>query len=371
MARWSSVFSLALVVLTTRFVAAQDKAPGPPPKPAEEKAAAARDDDKPPADHKPPADDRAAAKPPAEEKAAKPPAEEKAAKKPAGGARAAAEKSEAGPPPEEKAALARPPAEEKPAPAGLSRLSEELRSSTLTGKFKEIDVAARNAKISAPGVGSLVETPVRQPTRAALVRQAQMDRQVLGTEVRRWLPDLEACRTTVARSTGVSPAEVNAGTVGLRWTILPGGGSRGALVLEEDATDLEVMKCVRKRMNAWRFTAAVDGPVDVAYSYTFAALPRPKVPEDKPPAAETGASASEAKPAAPAAEGNEQSGAAKPDKKDQPPPAAEKKDEAPKDEAPPAAEKKDDRQPAPAAEDKPAPDEKPPEKKREEPAPQP
>src|SRR4051812_693430 len=222
---WSSVFSLALVALTTSLAAAQDdKPPGPPPKPAEEKAAPKE-------------------KPPE----AKPPQAKPSEAKP----------SEAGKLPEGE------PAEEKPAPVGLLKLSDELRSSTLTGKFKEIDVAARNAKISTPGVGSLVETPVRQPTRAALVREGRLDRRQLGAEVRKWLPDLEVCRTNVARAAGVTPAEISVGTVGLRWTILPSGAPRGALVLEEDATDLELMKCARKRMAAWRFTAPLDGPVDV------------------------------------------------------------------------------------------------------------
>jgi hypothetical protein len=289
----SSVFSLALIVLTTRFAAAQeDKAPGPPPKPAEEKAP-----DKPPPE----------------------------GKRPAKAAQAKA-------PPEEKPAEDSPPSPPKPEPepVGLLKLSEELRSSTLTGKFKEIDVAARNAKISSAGVGSLVETPVRQPTRAALVREGRLDKRLLGTEVRRWLPDLEVCRTTVARGSGVTPAEVSAGTVGLRWTILPSGGARGALVLEQDATDLELMKCARKRMSAWRFTAPVDGPVEVAYSYTFAALPPPP---PRPAVATDG----EAKPEA-AEEAKEQSGAAKAppaEKKDEEPARAEKKDETRSEDPPP------------------------------------
>jgi hypothetical protein len=307
---WSSVFSLALVVLTTSLATAQeDKAPGPPPKPAEGKTAAAAK-----ADADPEADVEAKA------------------------------------PPD------KPPAEDRPAPVGLLKLSDELRSSTLTGKFKEIDVAARNAKIATSGVGSLVETPVRQPTRAALGRQGQLgqlDRRLLGTEVRRWLPDLEACRTNVARAAGVTPAEVSAGTVGLRWTVLPSGGARGALVLEEAATDLELMKCARKRMSAWRFTPPTEGPVDVAYSYTFAALPPPP---PRPAVAADDQDQDQDKD-----KDKDQSAAAKA-------PAPEKNADG---EARPATEDKPDKPDKADRTDRPAPEDKAPESRSEETAPPP
>jgi hypothetical protein len=81
--------------------------------------------------------------------------------------------------------------------------------------------------------------------------------------------DLELCRARVASAAGVPIEEVKAGTISLRWTILPTGGTRATLVLERSETELALMKCVRRRMNGWQFTAPEGGSVNVAYDYEF------------------------------------------------------------------------------------------------------
>jgi hypothetical protein len=63
--------------------------------------------------------------------------------------------------------------------------------------------------------------------------------------------------------------DVKAGQITAQWTILPAGDTRDTLVLEETTTALALMKCARRQMNAWRFTAPVGGPVDVAFQYDF------------------------------------------------------------------------------------------------------
>ena len=47
------------------------------------------------------------------------------------------------------------------------------------------------------------------------------------------------------------------------------------VVFEIKQTDLALMKCIRRRMNAWTFTAPRGGPLPVDYDYTFPAIGSP------------------------------------------------------------------------------------------------
>jgi hypothetical protein len=170
---------------------------------------------------------------------------------------------------------------EEPAASNMARLSDELRSSTLTGKLKEVDVA-RTAKIDqASSGGDILERRVPQVVPASLGPVGRLYAPLLNAEVKQRFHDLEVCRANVAEAQGVPVEELKADTIGLRWTILPTGRTRGTLVFEEKDTDFDLMKCVRDRMTAWQFTGSKAGPVEVVYSYTFIPMPRPA------PAAET------------------------------------------------------------------------------------
>jgi hypothetical protein len=188
------------------------------------------------------------------------------------------------------------PAASAQEPTEMTRLGNELRSSTLTGQLKDIGLGRDIKIIAAAPAGEIVETPVPHPTRAAQRIEGRLDPGRLRTEVRQRFADLEGCRTTVADAFDVELADLDAGTIGLRWTILPSGATRGALVVEEADTDLDLMKCARERIKGWRFTGAPEGPVEVAYSYTFAPLPA-AAPALSPAAAP--ALSDEASPAAP------------------------------------------------------------------------
>jgi hypothetical protein len=88
-------------------------------------------------------------------------------------------------------------------------------------------------------------------------------------EVEQRFGDLELCRTQVARAAGIPWEEVEAGSLALRWTILPSGGTRDPLVLEEEETSLPLMRCVRRHMDGWHFTAPRNRPVLVEFGYSF------------------------------------------------------------------------------------------------------
>jgi hypothetical protein len=114
--------------------------------------------------------------------------------------------------------------------------------------------------------------------RRPLRRIGKLDPAILSREVNERFRDFELCRVKVARLAGIRLDDLKAGQITARWTILPGGDTRDTLVLEVSDTALAVMRCARRRMNAWRFTGPVGGPVEVEYDYDFS---RPE-PAGKP-----------------------------------------------------------------------------------------
>lgn len=161
-----------------------------------------------------------------------------------------------------------------PEPTALERLRT---ADPAAGKLKEItlDPAKFNITERAP-----IPAPTERPTRAALrppppppAPVGVLDLAQWKTEVSQRTRELEACRSNLAAATGLATNQINAGSLLLRWTIMPDGRSRNAIVLEQEATDLDVMKCVRRRMAAWLFTPPTGGPVDVEHTYRFTPLP--------------------------------------------------------------------------------------------------
>ena len=152
---------------------------------------------------------------------------------------------------------------------GVVQLSRELRSEDRTGEIRDVDFDRLDVAIRrAVPLGELKERAVPRARRRGET-PGRLDRAVLNREVKAQLQDFELCRVKVARLADIPLHEVKAGRITARWTILPSGDIRDTLVLEQTDTALGLMKCARRRMNAWRFTPAVGGPVEVAFQYDF------------------------------------------------------------------------------------------------------
>jgi hypothetical protein len=181
---------------------------------------------------------------------------------------------------------------------GRSRTSlDRLRVDEPTGKVKEIDLVRGQVKIAdAPPLGAAVERPALLTAAAAAAAAptpppAPAPRR-LTAEVNQRVRELEFCRGG-ARS----------GQIEVRWRILPDGRTTNALVLEQQPTDMDIMKCARRRIEAWRFSTATPAPVDVELAYDFG---RPENPASAvatsttaPPAPAPATPAPVAPPAAP------------------------------------------------------------------------
>jgi hypothetical protein len=165
------------------------------------------------------------------------------------------------------------------APSGVVTLSRKLRAKDPTAKISEVELDGTAVKIEeATAPGAIQEPPVPRMRSRPLRRIGKLDPAILSREVNERFRDFELCRVKVARLAGIRLDDLKAGQITARWTILPGGDTRDTLVLEVSDTALAVMRCARRRMNAWRFTGPVGGPVEVEYDYDFS---RPE-PAGKP-----------------------------------------------------------------------------------------
>lgn len=156
---------------------------------------------------------------------------------------------------------------------GIVRLARQQRAIETTGQLRDVDVDRARVEIAAaPPLGTIKERTAPEIPRRPLRRVGTLDRKVLAAEIRAQIADAELCRFKVAQAAGIPPADVKAGELTLHWTIQTTGETRGTLVFEGTETDLALMKCVRRRMNGWRFSKPSGGPVDVEYDYRFASV---------------------------------------------------------------------------------------------------
>jgi hypothetical protein len=159
------------------------------------------------------------------------------------------------------AEVARPDPDAPPPSTSLDR----LRSDDVTGKVKDIERLRGITKIAPPPpLAPRIERPALRTASALQTSErstaaAATRSPALNAEIEARSRELEACRTSATR-----------GPIELHWRIQPDGRASNALALQEQITDLEMLKCARKRMEAWRFTPPGSGPIDVEIAYDFA-----------------------------------------------------------------------------------------------------
>jgi len=96
-----------------------------------------------------------------------------------------------------------------------------------------------------------------------------IDPRVLDREITEKFTQIAACRVEVARSKQVTPAQVVADTLLLRWIIERDGTTGSTDVVATAAVDIAVMDCAKRVMSQWRFPAPRGGPKAVERSFTF------------------------------------------------------------------------------------------------------
>jgi len=96
-----------------------------------------------------------------------------------------------------------------------------------------------------------------------------IDPRVLDREIAERFMQVANCRVDVARSKQVTPAQVVADTLLLRWIIERDGSTGSTDVVATAPVDLAVMDCAKRVMSQWRFTAPRGGPKAVERPFTF------------------------------------------------------------------------------------------------------
>jgi hypothetical protein len=104
------------------------------------------------------------------------------------------------------------------------------------------------------------------PTRAP---SGFIDPRVLDREIADRFTQIANCRVEVARSKQVTPPQVVADTLLLRWIIERDGSTGPTDVVATAPIDLGVMDCAKRVMSQWRFTAPRGGPKAIERPFTF------------------------------------------------------------------------------------------------------
>lgn len=128
----------------------------------------------------------------------------------------------------------------------------------------EVDVSGGNseAQVAGPAARALAPAP-----------PGTIDQRELEGEIAENFQTLEPCRIDVARTRHVSPGEVLADRLTLRWTITDAGAVSDATAVGTTPVDADVLDCVKRQMTGWRFTAPSGGPLPIERVFQFRPLP--------------------------------------------------------------------------------------------------
>jgi hypothetical protein len=81
------------------------------------------------------------------------------------------------------------------------------------------------------------------------------------------------CRIDVARRKRLAPAQIAVDSLTLRWTIAGKGEVAAMEVIGSTPVDPDVLDCIKRDANSWRFTAPLGGDVRLNRALVFRRLP--------------------------------------------------------------------------------------------------
>jgi len=96
-----------------------------------------------------------------------------------------------------------------------------------------------------------------------------LNQRVLDREITERFAQIANCRVEVARAKQVTPPQIVADTLLLRWTIERDGSTAATDVVATAPVDLAVMDCAKRVMSQWRFTAPRGGSIAVERPFTY------------------------------------------------------------------------------------------------------
>jgi hypothetical protein len=132
-----------------------------------------------------------------------------------------------------------------PAPMNLIENEESLKSPKETRAASSIEIA-----------------PARPPS-------GVIDQRVLDREIAERFTQIADCRVEVARAKQVTPPQITADTLLLRWTIERDGSTASTDVVATAPVDLGIMVCAKRVMSQWKFTPPRGGSKAVERPFAF------------------------------------------------------------------------------------------------------
>jgi hypothetical protein len=137
-----------------------------------------------------------------------------------------------------------------PAPAQMNLIENE---GTMKGP---------NEKSIAPAASTIGAAPTARPS-------GVINPRVLDKEIAERFADIWGCRVEAARARQVTPNQIVADRLLLRWIIQPDGSTGPTDVVATEPVDLAVMDCAKRVMSQWRFTRPRGGSMAVERPFTF------------------------------------------------------------------------------------------------------
>ena len=161
---------------------------------------------------------------------------------------------------------ATPPAEPDRMPRGPSIYE--------TGRVGQMGVSDSGVKIKHTQDGARpkeqrVQGEPEAASRPGTPARGVFNQAVLARELRPRLALLRDCRVEVARQKHLPAREVPAGSLTLRWIILPTGQVTETEVVAMSPVDGHVIDCVKRQMSLWSFTAPTGGPARLERPFKF------------------------------------------------------------------------------------------------------
>lgn len=125
-----------------------------------------------------------------------------------------------------------------------------------------LPAASPKEKSIARAASSIDATPAARP-------EGVINQRVLDREIAEHFQDIAGCRVEVARTKQVTPAQIVADKILLRWIIQPDGSTGSTDVVAILPVDLGIMDCAKRAMSQWTFTRPRGGSMTVERHFTF------------------------------------------------------------------------------------------------------
>ena len=122
---------------------------------------------------------------------------------------------------------------------------------------------------SSPKEKSIARAASSINTAPAARPEGVINQRVLDREIADHFQDIAGCRVEAARAKQVTPAQIVADKILLRWIIEPDGSTGSTDVVAILPVDLGIMDCAKRVMSQWTFTRPRGGPMSVERHFTF------------------------------------------------------------------------------------------------------